>query len=237
MERRSKNKEISTDFSLEDLTDYWRFIGINYRNDIHQVDLAKTLQPKRTQDEHAEHRKQIIKSNSNEFYLPDYPLFHSMITALNQNKDNKQYKEKIEEVRKFIKNSSLNNWLMMLTRIQYNLKNQNDIVIHNYNQQDQYIIELDSFIGPDGYITHQSTTNAEQPLKALLDTKQSMQEINQAYKWLTNVGDYIWRMNSKIEDKVDSVAWFVADSDRAYFNCARDNSYSYEGLGMRTQKF
>ncbi len=229
------NKNVSTDFSLEDLTDYWRFIGINYRNDIHQVDLAKTLQPKRTQDEHAEHRKQIIKSNSNEFYLPDYPLFHSMVSTLNQNKDNFKYKEKVEEARQFIKDSALNSWLVMLTRIQYNPKNQKDKVIHNYKQKDQYTIELDSFVGSDGYIVDKNAITLEEPLKVLLDTKQSIQEINQIYKWLTDKDAYIFRVNSERENTDERVAWFNIYSSRTGVGCAWFPSDSYVGLGMRTK--
>ena len=224
-----------TGFSLEDLTDCWRFTGINYRNGIYLVDLAKTLQPSKKQDEHAEHKKQIIISNSNEFYLPEYPLFHSIITSLSQNKDNLEYKTKIEEVRQFIKDSAVNKWLMMLTRIQYNPQNQKDIVIHDYKQQDQYIIGLDSFIGPDGYITNQNTTNVEEPLKALLDTKQSIQEINQIYKWLIDVDAYIFRLNSGVKNKDERIARFDAYSGWAFLYCGGNPSYSGGGLGVRAK--
>jgi len=223
----------SAEFSLEDLTDCWR---INYRNGIYLVDLAKALQPSKTQDEHAEHKKQIIANNSNEFYLPDYPLFHSMITALSQNKDNPQYKTKIEEARQFLKDSALKHWLMMLTRIQYNPGNKKDMVFHNYKQQDQYAIEIDSFIGPTGFITHQDTSNAEEPIRALLDTKQSMQEINQIYKWLTDVDAYISRANFEVNNTIEHVAGFYASSSWANLNCNRNPSYSSEGLGVRAQK-
>src|SRR3989344_8760161 len=124
---------LTVDFSLEDLTGSYRITEIQYRNGIYTVNLFKELLPCQTQDQHAEHRKQVIADNTNEPYSLDYPLFNSTATSLFQNKDNSQYKDKIEEVRQFLKQQMLDKWLMTLTRIQYNPENQKDKVIHNYN--------------------------------------------------------------------------------------------------------
>ena len=48
---------LSKDFSLEELTDFYRINGISYRNEIYTVDLSKTLLESRTQDQHANQRK------------------------------------------------------------------------------------------------------------------------------------------------------------------------------------
>ena len=223
---------LTVDFSLEDLTGSYRITGIQYRNGIYTVNLFKELLPCQTQDQHAEHRKQVIADNTNEPYSLDYPLFNSTATSLFQNKDNSQYKDKIEEVRQFLKQQMLNKWLMTLTRIQYNPKNQEDKVIHNYNQQDSYKIELDSFIGPDGYITDQNVTNVIIPLQALLDTKQSLQEINSIYKWLTDRNGYIYRLNSEASRTTETVAGIYAVSDRVRFNCNRHIDNLYASLGV-----
>ena len=223
---------LTVDFSLEDLTDSYRITGIQYRNGIYTVNLFKELLTYQTQDQHAEHRKQVIANNTNEFYTPSYPEFHSVISTLEQNKDNSQYKDKIEEVRQFLKQQMLDKWLITLTRIQYNPEDQKDKVIHNYNQQDSYKIELDSFIGPDGYITDQNVTNVIIPLQALLDTKQSLQEINSIYKWLTDRNGYIYRLNSEASKTTETVAGIYADSDRAWFNCNRHIDNLYASLGV-----
>src|SRR3989344_4016037 len=227
---------LTVNFSLEDLTGSYRITGIQYRNGIYTVNLFKELLPRQTQDKHAEHRKQVIADNTNEFYTPSYPEFHSVISTMEQNKDNSQYKDKIEEVRQFLKQQILDRWLMTLTRIQYNPENQKDKVIHNYNQQDSYKIELDSFIGPDGYITDQNVTNVIIPLQALLDTKQSLQEINSIYKWLTDGNAYIWRLNSEVSRTTESVARIVAGSDRVGFDCDGHINLSYASLGIRAKK-
>ena len=221
----------SGEFTLEDLTDFYRINGVNYRDNIYTVDLSKALLSGKTQEQHAEHRKEAITNN--EFYTQDYPLFHSMITALKENKDG-QYRQKIGEVRQFIKDLALKYWLMTLTRIQYN-PNGKDTIIHNYKQQDKYEAKID-FIGPDGYITNKKTGNVIKPLQALLNTKQSIQEINNAYKWLTDVDTYLWRINSKPGNIYERIARFSIDSGRAYLYCGRNPEYSYSSLGVRAAK-
>ena len=221
---------IPGDFSLEDLTDSWRFSNISYRNNICTVDLFKELLPKRTQDQHSE--AAVEAERNNEFHFPSYPLQHSIFSALEQNKDNPKFKERIGEAREFIKNSALKSWLMTSTRIIYNPKNQKDIVIHNYKQPDQYSLELDSFIGPDCYITGKEAVNVESPLRALLDTNQSVQEINSVYKWLTDVNAYLFRVNSERQEKDECVARFYADSD-GDLNCFGDSRDSDPAFGVK----
>jgi len=107
----------SKDFSLEDKTDFWEINGVDCKDGIYKVDFSKQLLPSKTQDEHAERRKAAM----DEFYTPTYPEFHAIISALEKNKDNMQYQSQIEQLRQFIKKSALEKWLMMLTRIKYNL--------------------------------------------------------------------------------------------------------------------
>ena len=136
------------EFTLEDLTDFYAINGIEYRKGIYQVDLSKSLLPSGTQDEHAQRRLKALKSN--DFYTPDYPLFHAVINTLHQNREG-VFREQIEQARVFLADLVNEGWLMSLTRIKYQ-PNGNDIVIHNYNQDEQYEIPV-SFVSPDGYIT------------------------------------------------------------------------------------
>lgn len=224
---------ITPDFSLEELTDLYRINGVQYRDGIYTLDLSKELLPSKTQDQHAEHRNQVIANNTSEFYTSDYAEFNAYITTLFQNKDNPQYKEQIEQARLFIKNQATNNWLMTLTRIQYNPKKKKDVIKHNYKQADQYSIELDSFIGSDGYITNQNITNVQEPLQALLDTRQSIQEIYQTYKWLADADAYIWRENSTPSKPVERVARFIAGSVWTGFDCSGNPGGSSSAFGVR----
>ena len=110
---------------------------------------------------------------------------------------------------------------MTLTRIQYNPQGE-DIVIHNYKQPSQYELPV-HFIGPDGAIL--SANHAEKPMQALLDTNQSLQEVNEAFRWLMDVDAYLWRLNSKPQQTDERVAWFFAGSSRVVLVCGR---YSHD---------
>src|SRR3989344_8555175 len=147
----------SPDFSLENLTDFYSISGIPYRNEICCIDLSKTLLPSKTQDEHAEHR---LNAKSGEFYLEDISLYYALVAALYSNRGSQSFKDQIEEARQFIKESILKNWLMTLTRIQYN-PDENDLVTHNYHQKDEWNDSIITFVGPEGYLNDVSTPNAE----------------------------------------------------------------------------
>ena len=213
------------EFSLEDLTDFYRISGINYNKGIYSIDLSRSLLEAKTQDGHVEAAIEARKNN--QFLFPSYPLQHSIISALEQNKDNPNFKEKIEEIRLFIKKTALKSWLMTSTRIKYR-ENGKDSVIHNYNLPDQYEIQ-ENFVDPDGFIT-KPETKAQPALKALLGVD-DLQEINNVYKWLTEKDTYLVRVNSKVD--TERVARFVAGSDRVILDCYRNALYSVPAFGVR----
>src|SRR3989344_6069782 len=130
--KKSLNIPVNAEFSLEDLTNFWQVNGVNYRNSIYQVDLAKTLLDNgnnRTQDEWTQYSKKAIARN--EFYVGDFPLYHSLFSVLFRNKENTKYKDRINDVKELISKNMFNYWLMTLTRIEYKAQGQ-DKVIHNY---------------------------------------------------------------------------------------------------------
>ena len=226
-----KNQKEQKETNLETLEDFWTIGNVEYRNGIYTVDLAKELLDNgntKTQEQWAEYSKQAKQNNS--FHTGDFPLYHAIFTTLFNNRNGKQ-KNDVEEIRQFIKQKMVEKWIMTLTRIQYNPKKQKDKVIHNYNLPDQYPIETDSFVGDDGYI--KSTNNVKAPLQTLLDTKQNVNEINDVYKWLTDVDAYLWRVNSEVKNTDERVARFVAFSVRAYLDCDGDPQDSGSGLGVR----
>lgn len=221
----------SKEFSLEDKLDLWRINGVQYRNGIYTVDLKKELLEDKKQDQHTEAAVEAKKNA--QFHFPSYPLLHSLVSTLEQNKNNPIYKKGIEEARLFIKNSTLKNWLITSTRIIYNPTNEKDIVIHDYKQPDQYSLELDTFIGPDCFITSKEAVNVESPLKCLLNTGQSAQEINSIYKWLTDLDAYLYRVNTDRQVKDERVAGFWAASSRAILYCNRYHVSPNSSLGVR----
>jgi hypothetical protein len=218
---------LSSDFSIQDKSDFYSINGVKLDDGIYSVDLSKRLLPSRTQDEHAEARR---KAGPDEFYLGDISLYHALFTSLFENKES-GFKNEIENARQFLKKSMLEHWLTTLTRIQYN--SGVDRVIHNYKQPNQDSDDINNFTGPDGYIT--KVSNTEIPLQLLLSTSQNVNEINEVYNWLTDVNAYIWRINSTPNDTVEKVAWLRANSDRADLGCYRDPSNSNGGLGVRAK--
>ncbi len=228
MEDKPKSSR-SSDFSLEDKTDHLLMNGLSYRNKIYPVDISKTLLPLGTQDEHAQRRKEALTNNS--FYTPDYPLFHSIINTLYQNREG-SFKDQIEQARIFLSNLIEGKWLMTLTRIRYTPNGQ-DLIMHNYRQDDQYETPSD-FVGSDGDIT--TANNAQAPLQALLSTQQSPQEIAQVYNWFRGKPSYLWRLKSRPKSADERVAGFFADSDRSDFDCRWVHGLSDSSFGVRARK-
>ncbi len=211
---------------IEDLTDFWRVHGVNYRDRIHTVDLQKTLlddRNTRTQDEWAEYSRQA--KNQGGFYVGDFPLYHSLFTALFKNKNGKG-KGIAEQTRSFFQNEFFDKWLTTLTRITYNAPG-GDRIEHNYGMPDKYTIDR-QIIGPDEWVKDAINGGVYEAILGTEDTT----EIQEVYKWITGEDAYLWRLNSKPEKDEVRVAGFDADSDRAYLSC-RDPQYSYSALGVR----
>jgi hypothetical protein len=218
------------DFSIEDLVDCWRIKDVSYKNGIYQADVSKTLLPQGTQAEHAQRRKEALTTGS--FYAPDYPLFHGVINALYQNRE-ESFKEQIEAARTFLLDFVSYIRLMTLTRIIY-APNGQDLVIHNYGQVDKYEVPS-NFVGPDGDITNPET-NAGAALQALLGTQQSPQEINQVYRWFSDTDFYLMRINTRPQEITEEIAVFIADAIWGYLVCDRDPQTSQFSLGVRAEK-
>lgn len=207
--------------SVKNISDFWKIEGVEYRNGIYSVDLAKQLLPSMTQNKLAEYSKKAKAENK--FYGADMPLNYSIFKALYKQKNSKE----AEEAKKLIARQMIDSWLMTLTRINYKA-NGLDEVIHNYNQDDEYKIN-ENIVGPDDYITRIKDKNY---LKALIGTE-DIKEINDVFEWLVGQKAYIWRLNSKPDKTCGRVARFFADSDWANLNCYWGPEYSYSSLGVR----
>ena len=224
---------MASKFSLRLPESAWIIDGVNYKNKFSSYNLSQKLLPSRTQDEHAEQRR---KAKSNEFYLESMPFYHTLFTTLYDHKEDKDFKNGVEEARQFIKESMFKTWLLALTRPIYNPVNKKDLIIHDYKQPKESRIRLDSIIGPDSYILDENAKNVKKPLQSLLGTRQNLQEINNIYKWLVDGDLYLFRVNETPKKSLETVAGFIVYSDRAGLYCYWDPAYSSAGLGVRREK-
>jgi len=209
--------------NIKNNSDYWRIEGVSYRGKLWDVDLAKTLLDdgnEKTQDEWAQYSKNALSIGS--FYVGDMPLYHSVFGALFSQKG----KQESEEARAFIQKSMRERYPMTLTRIFYKPK-EKDTIIHNYNTADRYSINED-IVGKDRAIIAKDS-NA---LTALLG-EGDINKIKAIYNWINETDTWIWRLNEKPKSVDERVAWFIADSDRAYLNCNWDPDSSNSSLGVR----
>ncbi len=219
---------VSPNVNISTIGDYWQVSGVNYRNGIHTVDLAKTLLDNgnaKTQDEWASYSESALTQN--EFRAPDYPLFYGLVKALYSAKDNSTKAQEVEEAKKFLKDTSRARWLMTLTRIDYQPIGE-DIITHNFGTREKYEEKTD-FVGLDGLLTDKATPAS---CKALLGSD-NVQEISDVFQWLNGTNTYILRVNSKPDQLIERVAGFWAGSVRAGLGCGRNSSVSRESLGVR----
>src|SRR3989344_9657060 len=132
--RRKSGEKVEEPKKVEiaQLGDFWRIDGVQYRNGIHAVDLAKTLLENgdaRIQDDWAKHYESAIEGEG--FYTPDYPLFYGLVKVLYSARDDKSKSSDVVSAHDFIRDNSRAKWLVTLTRVRYNPAG-NDEVIHNY---------------------------------------------------------------------------------------------------------
>ena len=206
--------------NLTSTQDSWKIEGVEYRDGIYTVNLAKQLLDNgkaKTQQEWIDYRNQ-----SNSFYTADMPLHHSIFKALYQQRDTTEAKE----ARKFLEQQFREKWLQTLTRITYTPKGK-DKLTHNIGTQEQYEIN-ENIVGENEQII-----NIKKPkfLEALLGSS-NKEEINNIYKWITNKDAHIWRINKNPKQNLERVARFDLGSDWAYLDCYWGLDYSGASLGV-----
>ena len=206
---------------------FWTIEGVLYRGKVHAVDLAKTLLDKgaaKTQDQWIDYTREARERN--DFYLPDFPLLHGIVTRLYEQRS----QAGVEAIRAQVQAWTREKWLMTTTRIRYNPQGE-DKVIHNYTLPDEERIDT-SFVGPDEWIKGSTTPEAVQ---VLLGTSQSMQEINTVYRWLNGTDTYLYKINTKPSQPDERVARLIAYSDMVRLGCYRDPRNLNSGLGVRAK--
>jgi len=217
---KEKGNEPKTETRIETLGDYWRIEGVNYRGKIGNYDLSKQFL-KGTQDQLIAHT--LNARQNNDFGIESIAFHQSLFTTLYNGRNNPQ----TEEIRKFIDDEMKPRWLLTSTRIRYNPKGK-DLVIHNYNMPDKEEIPI-NFVGGDEWVKDSKTPIIYQSLLGTSDLKQ----INEVYQWLNKVPAYLWRLNSKPENVVESVAGLDANSNGVILSCDGGAGSASASLGVR----
>ena len=220
----------ANNINVQTNTAFWTIGGVEYKNGIYFVDLARQLLDNgntKTQDDWVAYSLQAQKKG--EFYTPNYQILHGTFKALFKGRNGAK-KNEVEEARAFLEKESKARWLMTLTRMQYKSSGL-DVVVHNYGMPDKFEVRQD-FVGPDGFI---KDVNASGACKALLNSD-NVAEINSIYKWLgsNQNGAYLFRVNSKTD--TERVARFYANSDRANLYCYWNPTSTNSSLGVRIRK-
>ena len=210
--------------------DAWSISGVEYRNGVYTVDLAKSLLDggnSRQQDGWVDYSKSA--SAKGDFYTPDYPLFYGTVRALFRAKDEPSKLQEAEEAKKFLQDTSRTRWLMTLTRIKYQPTG-NDEVVHNYGMSDEYKVSK-SIVNPDRFIESADS----KALEAILGTG-DVGEISNVFNWLNGTKTYLWIVNERPSSVDERVARFDAGSVRAGLYCDGYPSYSDASLGVRVAR-
>ena len=219
---------------IETLKDYWRIHNVEYNGETASYELAKTLLlegERRSQEQWADYS--LNARERGEFYTPDFPLLHGLIRAVYLQREESTRTKETQEIKEFFKDN-MGKWLMTLTRVRNSSKGQTvDEVIHNYKQGQKYgeRIVKEEIVGKDREIVKADS----RALNTLIGNG-DVNEIKDIYKWVNNTPTYIWRINSREDNLIESVARVDADSDRAGLDCYGGASYVGASIGVRRAK-
>lgn len=92
---------------VQSSADAWQVSGVNYRNGVYSVDLAKTLLDSgnaKTQDNWASYSESAMAQNG--FRTPDYPLLYGLVKALYTARNDSTKTQEVAEAQKFLKETS-----------------------------------------------------------------------------------------------------------------------------------
>ncbi|HLC52968.1 MAG TPA: hypothetical protein VJK03_00335 [Candidatus Nanoarchaeia archaeon] len=211
---------------------HWHIDDILYRGEHYTADLSKTLLDsgtKRTQDVWAGRYENAVGTDG--FYTPDYPTLYGIIKTLYTSREDTSQAAQIVEAQEFLRNTSRENWLITLTRIAYQPRG-DDIIIHNYGTRDRYEKKVD-FTTPYEFI---KVTKKPEAYRTLLDTQDSVQEIDSVFNWLIGTGLFGWSNNPEPDVVDERVAGFYAFLGWASLGCYGETTDSCSSLGVRLHK-
>ncbi len=204
-------------FTIQELTDFYRIDGIRYcgnNNGLHSnflYDLCKAPLAPKTQQEHIEHAS---NATPDEFRACNAPLVYAICKALYENKDG-LYHACIENARQRL-DSIFQTSVSTLSSVVYNSTLapdansaiMEDLVTHYHEKSPQRSVS--KLCGPNGPITDPKT-DAYQYVWSLLDTADTMKEVNDVFKWITGKDVYAFRYNDRPVEQVKTGVFFYGD--------------------------
>lgn len=204
-------------FTIQELTDFYRIDGIRYcgnNNGLHSnflYDLCKAPLAPKTQQEHIEHAS---NATPDEFRACNAPLVYAICKALYENKDG-LYHACIENARQRL-DSIFQTSVSTLSSVVYNgtlapdanSAIMEDLVTHYHEKSPQRSVS--KLCGPNGPITDPKT-DAYQYVWSLLDTADTMKEVNDVFKWITGKDVYAFRYNDRPVEQVKTGVFFYGD--------------------------
>ncbi len=220
------------DFGIETLTDGYKISGVQLDGLTCTYDLCQNPLPSRTQDQHAEHAK---NAKPDEYRACSAPLAYALCKTLYDNKDGSK-KELVEQARASLCGIIGPNkpWINTLSRVEWKA-NGLDKIIHDYGLATSHEINA-ALIGPDGNITNKGT-NAEEYAQKILETENTVDEINTIFKWVTGKDVRAYRFNQTPEkDSARAVVLGVDYDDTFNLNANDYLSYGGPALGVRSAK-
>ncbi len=199
---------VPADFSIEDVVNQncYRITGVRHNCKTRAVatfayDLSKSPLEVATQDVHVARAK---AAKPTEFRACPAPVVYAVAKALWLHRDDDKWKVVVETARQTLNGiiGPGKPWVNTLSRVKWS-PNGPDEMIHNYGLPDQYSLSKD-LVGPDGYIK-EAETKADAYVAALFDTDDTVEMVNQVFKWITDKDSHAWRFKqhpAKIEERV-----------------------------------
>ncbi|MBA7651830.1 hypothetical protein ES703_59657 [subsurface metagenome] len=187
---------------------FWTISGVNYRGETETYRLFKKMTPAMTQDHLSEfYGQEKAKGNPR----PMNSVLHFAIMNASYNLRNKNLKE-TERLRRFLQ-AGFQEYPHTLTSVIYSPSGE-DRIVHNHRTPDEFYIDA-HVVGPDGWMKE---IKDKKILESLLGT-QDVVQIDKVSQWINRTNSFIWRLNSKPEQKHERVAGFGAGNGRLCFLC------------------
>ena len=140
------------------------------------------------------------------------------------------FPEQAESLRNTLQNG-MRRYANTTTVVAYNPEGQKDELIHNYQTSDAYSVNGE-FVGKDSLIQNVQPFSL---LEAILGTR-DIAEINNIAQWLNNTPAYLWRVNSKPQERDERVAGFGAFSGRLDLYCSWGLHYQYPAFRVLVEE-
>lgn len=178
--------------------EYFKISGVNYKGNIHTYRLYDKMTSSMNQDKLAKFsREQKEEGNPYAIGIPQFlAICEAGVKSGNAGLMNSLHKE-------------LRKYPNFLSRVIDNPSPLKDKTIHEYGMPDEYSLEGD-IVGEDGWI---KDIDNKKSLELLTEIK-NINKLNKISQRINQTPMYLWRVNSKPSEKIESVVGFGANNDR-----------------------